>query len=167
MKVCTRCKVEKLLSDFSPDKRILSGLQSRCKSCFAEIAKQNRLKDPQAHREVVKQSTKKHYNAKLARNNRYRTENPEKVFKWKKGDRQRNKHRIYADNAKRRAKLHSENSEEIKSLYVLRDFFEAMSLGEKFHIDHIYPIAKGGVHAIDNLQVIPAIDNLRKGVQCN
>lgn len=51
------------------------------------------------------------------------------------------------------------------SVYALRDFFEAMSLGEKFHVDHIHPIVKGGLHVLDNLQVIPAIDNLRKGVQ--
>jgi len=165
MKICTRCKLEKPLSDFSPDKRISSGLQSRCKPCFAEIVKQNRLKNPQAPRETVKRSTQKHYDAKLERNNRYRAENPEKVFKWKRGDRQRNKHRIYANNAKRRAKLIGDNSTEIKNLYALREFYEAMSLGEKFHVDHIYPIAKGGTHVIDNLQIIPAIDNLRKGTQ--
>jgi 5-methylcytosine-specific restriction endonuclease McrA len=167
MKICTLCKIEKHLSDFSPDKRISSGVQSRCKPCFAKIVKQNRLKNPQAHRDAVKRSTQKHYKLKLQRNNLYRSENPKKVAEWKKNDRQRNKHRIYADNAKRRVKLQGENSDEIKSLYALRDFFEGMSLGEKFHVDHIYPIAKGGAHSIDNLQVIPAIDNLRKGTQCN
>ena len=156
-----------MFSDFSPDKRTRLGLQSRCKFCFAEIAKQNRLKDPQAHRNIVKKSTQKHYDAKLERNNRYRTENPEKVFEWKKNDRQRNKHRIYADNAKRRAKLKGDNSIEIKNLYALREFYEVMSLGEKFHVDHIVPIIKGGTHKIENLRVIPAIDNLRKGMKCN
>ena len=39
-----------------------------------------------------------------------------------------------------------------------------MSLGEKFHVDHIIPIAKGGLHIAENLQVISAKDNLRKGI---
>lgn len=163
MKVCTKCKIEKPLSDFSPDRRISSGLQSRCKSCFAEIAKQKRLENPQAHRDAVKKSTKKHYDRKLERNSRYRSENPEKIFEWKKNDRQRNKHRIQSDNAKRRAKLRVDNSGDIRQIYVLRDFYQAMSLGEKFHVDHICSLAKGGAHVAENLRVIPAIDNLRKG----
>lgn len=165
MKLCTKCKIEKPLSKFSPDRRISSGVQSRCKLCFAEIAKQKRLENPQANRDAVKRSTQKHYESKLERNNRYRSENPEKVFEWKKNDRQRNKYRIQADNAKRRTKLQGKLSNEIKQVYVLRDFYEAMSLGEKFHVDHICPIAKGGIHIVENLQVIPAIDNLRKGTQ--
>lgn len=163
MKQCTVCKIEKPLSMFSPDKRIASGLQSRCKHCYAKIMRERRSDNPDRHREAVKRSTLKHYDAKLRRNREYRYSNPEKVTLWKKADRKKNKARVLADNANRRAMIRGELSIDVISIYCLRDFYREMSLGEEFHVDHIIPISRGGAHQADNLQVIPAIDNLRKG----
>jgi 5-methylcytosine-specific restriction endonuclease McrA len=155
--------MEKALTEFSPDKRISSGLQSKCKKCFAEIVKMNRLQNPETTRASVKRSTEKHYAKKLERNNAYRKANPEKVKQWKKHDREENKARILSDNAMRRSMVKGETTSEIKQLYALRDFYKAMSLGDDFHVDHIIPLSKNGMHVIENLRVIPAIDNLRKG----
>ena len=164
-KQCTVCKMLKPLTDYSPDKRIASGLQSRCKVCYAKIMRERRYANPDSHRQAVKKSTQKNYEKKLLRNQQYRANNPEKVSAWKAKDRTVNKARVLADNAKRRYKLNGKLTPEIKQLYALRDFYEAMSLGENFHVDHIIPLAKGGEHAAFNLQVLPAIDNLRKGAQ--
>jgi 5-methylcytosine-specific restriction endonuclease McrA len=163
MKTCTYCLQSKPLFDFSPDKRIKSGVQSRCKACFAEIMRARRAENPTPHREGVKRSVERHYAKKLARNKRYRTEQPDRVKEWKRKDRQLNKARVLADNAKRRALLAEKLTPEIKQIYALRDFYQAMSLGEPFHVDHVIPVSKGGRHVHENLQVIPAIDNLRKG----
>jgi len=163
MKTCTCCKEAKELSEFSPDKRISSGFQSRCKKCFATIMRDRRRTNPEAHRLSIKLSTQKHYVAKLARNKRYRLENPDKVAEWKAKDRQQNKARVLADNANRRALQRVPLTPEVVQIYALRDFYRAMSLGEDFHVDHIIPLSKGGAHVHTNLQVIPAIDNLRKG----
>jgi 5-methylcytosine-specific restriction endonuclease McrA len=163
MKTCTCCKETKELSEFSPDKRISSGFQSRCKKCFAAIVREKRRANPEAHRLSIKLSTQRNYAAKLARNRRYRLENPDKVSEWKAGDRQRNKARVLADNASRRALQRVPLTPEVVQIYALRDFYRAMSLGEDFHVDHIIPLSKGGAHVHTNLQVIPAIDNLRKG----
>lgn len=164
-KQCTVCKILKPLSDYSPDRRIASGLQSRCKVCYAKIMRDRRAANPVAHRQSVKKSVQKNYQKKLLSNQRYRANNPEKVSAWKVKDRTVNKARVLADNAKRRYKLSGKITSEIKQLYALRDFYEAMSLGDNFHVDHIVPLSKGGAHAAFNLQVLPAIDNLRKGVQ--
>lgn len=163
MKLCTKCKLVKPLTDFSPDKRIICGVQSKCKKCFAEIMRLRREKNPQLFRDIVKKSARKHYKEVLNRNNLYRKNNPDKVKLWKQKDRKTNKHRILSDNANRRSLLHTKTTDEIKSIYILRDFYRAMSLGEEFHVDHIIPLSKGGLHIASNLQVIPAIDNLRKG----
>jgi 5-methylcytosine-specific restriction endonuclease McrA len=163
MKTCTCCKETKELSEFSPDKRISSGFQSRCKKCFATIMRDRRRANPEAHRLSIKLSTQRNYAAKLARNRRYRLENPDKVYEWKAKDRQQNKARVLADNAGRRALQRVPLTPEIVQMYALRDFYRAMSLGEDFHVDHIIPLSKGGAHVHTNLQVIPAIDNLRKG----
>ena len=166
MKICISCNIVKPFSDFSPDKRIISGVQSKCKKCYAEIMRIRRANNPQLSRDSVKKSVKKHYKKVLERNNSYRKSNPDKVKLWKQKDRKNNKHRILADNAKRRSLLNSETNIQIKQMYILRDFYKAMSLGEEFHVDHIVPLSKGGLHVFSNLQVIPAIDNLRKGSSC-
>lgn len=163
MKTCTCCKETKELSEFSPDKRISSGFQSRCRKCFATIVRDKRRANPEAHRLSIKLSTQKHYAAKLERNKRYRLENPDKVAGWKAKDRQQNRARVLADNANRRALQRVPLTPEVVQMYALRDFYRAMSLGEDFHVDHIIPLSKGGAHVHTNLQVIPAIDNLRKG----
>lgn len=164
MKICARCKVKKPLVEYSPDARTTLGVQSRCKVCIAEAACIRRAKNPELHREGVRNAVKKHYAKKLQRNREYRAKNAEKVSAWKSADRARNKARILADNAMRRSKLRENRiTPEIITIYALRDFYQAMSLGEVFHVDHIIPISKGGAHVAKNLRVIPAIDNLRKG----
>ena len=163
MKQCTACKQLKPLIEYSPSKRGGFGVQAKCKPCYAELMKKRRLLNPKAHRDAVKKSTAKHYSKKIERNNIYRSSNPEKVATWKRKDREVNKFRILSDNAMRRTKIAGEVSYEVKQFYALRDFYEAMSLGEKFHVDHIVPIAKGGLHIACNLQILEAKDNLRKG----
>jgi 5-methylcytosine-specific restriction endonuclease McrA len=166
MKKCSACEQLKPLSEYSPSKRGGLGVQAKCKPCYATLMKARRSFNPEAHREAVKKSTAKHYDKKLERNNAYRAANPDKVSSWKSKDRAVNKARILADNAMRRTKISGKLTPEIKQIYALRDFYSAMSLGESFHVDHIIPISKGGKHIASNLQVLTAIDNLRKGVSC-
>jgi hypothetical protein len=162
-KQCSKCKEVKAFECFSPDNRVPSGCQSRCKFCVAENKRQRHAADPEHFRRLVAESTKRHYAKKIQRNNNYRAKNPEKVAVWKKKDRINNKPRINSDCAMRRAKITSKLTPEINQVYALRDFYIAMSLGDKFHVDHITPLAAGGKHCHTNLRVIPAIDNLRKG----
>jgi 5-methylcytosine-specific restriction endonuclease McrA len=34
--------------------------------------------------------------------------------------------------------------------------------GTKWHVDHIKPLSKGGMHSLDNIQIVPALWNLQK-----
>jgi len=43
--------------------------------------------------------------------------------------------------------------------------FRQAPSGEEYHVDHIIPLAKGGLHHPDNLQVLPADLNLKKGAK--
>lgn len=163
-KQCSKCKQTKLFAEFSPDKRTTTGCQSRCKVCMAENKRQQHAANPEHFRRLVAESTKRHYEKKIQRNNDYRAKNPDKVYAWKQKDRTVNKARVSADNAMRRSKISGKLTPEINQMYALRDFYIAMSLGDNFHVDHITPLAKGGIHCHTNLRVLPAIDNLRKGV---
>jgi hypothetical protein len=132
------------------------------------MAKNRRLKhaeNPEHFRRLVAESVKRNYQKKLQSNNQYRANNPDRVTAWKKKDRIVNKSRILADNAMRRAKINTPITPKIKQIYALRDFYVAMSLGESFHVDHEIPLFKGGLHIAENLRVIPAICNLRKGAK--
>ena len=163
MKVCKDCKNNKELSAFSPNKSCSQGTLNCCKSCTAQKRKEKYWADPEKYRAEARKFSQSNLEKMGEVNKKYREANPEKVKQWKANDRQRNKHRINADTANRRAKLRGTLTPEIVQMYALRDFYIAMSLGESFHVDHIIPLAKGGLHTADNLQVIPAIDNLRKG----
>jgi hypothetical protein len=44
--------------------------------------------------------------------------------------------------------------------------FDIPELGKKLHVDHRIPLAKGGLHAVSNLQILPIGINMRKGVSC-
>lgn len=165
MKSCSCCKEIKDFSYFSPDKRVASQCSSRCKSCSSLKAQENRIKNPNKVKEAASRYAKAHPDTLLKRNSEYRSKNPEKVAEWKKKDRALNKSRIAADNAKRRVSTKGILSSEVKQMYALRDFYIAMSLGEPFHVDHIVPLSKGGLHEADNLQILPAVDNLRKGAK--
>jgi 5-methylcytosine-specific restriction endonuclease McrA len=162
-KQCTACNQTKPIIEYSPSKRGGFGVQAKCKPCYAELMKARRLDNPLAHKEAVKKSTEKHYDKKLQRNSAYRAANPDKVSAWKQKDRTINKARVSADNAMRRSKMSGKLTPEINQMYALRDFYIAMSLGNSFHVDHIAPLSKGGEHKAFNLQILPAIDNLRKG----
>jgi len=52
--------------------------------------------------------------------------------------------------------------EEIKKFYRLSKEL-CKRTGEKWHVDHTVPISMGGLHHQDNLQVVPAEWNLKKG----
>lgn len=147
MKTCSRCKQQKEITEFYTCSHAKSGYKCQCKECV---------------KDAVRRSSIKHSDKVLERNRKYRAANPDKVQKWKAKDRKVNKSRILADNAGRRAKLKSKLTSEIKQIYALRDFYTSMSLGEVFHVDHKIPVSLGGLHEASNLQVIPAIDNLRK-----
>lgn len=92
-----------------------------------------------------------------------------KVWKkqWTKEYAKRNRHKIYARDTKRRQlkKLSFDETtdmEKIKQFYVLAESM-TLSMGERYVVDHILPIIKGGAHHQDNLQVITSSDNLKKG----
>lgn len=53
---------------------------------------------------------------------------------------------------------------QVKAIYRLRVAL-TRATGIEYHVDHHIPLAKGGKHHPDNLWVIPAVDNLRKGAK--
>jgi 5-methylcytosine-specific restriction endonuclease McrA len=52
----------------------------------------------------------------------------------------------------------------IAEIYRQRDLMTKLT-GEQYHVDHVISLAKGGKHHPNNLQLLTAVENLKKGVR--
>ncbi len=108
---------------------------------------------------------------KLAYDKAYYEANREKKAATDKAWREANPDKIMAMLAKRRAlkvKAIPEHLREcpfeknrITQIYKLRNLMTEIT-GIEHHVDHMWPLSKGGPHWSGNLQVIPASENLSK-----
>lgn len=180
LKKCKCCSEDKELSLFSKAKTTKDKLQTYCKPCASQKAKEFRLRN--------EGYDKKYYAVNKTRyaehSKSYRTENKEILAIYNKQRYQANKEKIKlwakdardarpevyrAKDAKRRAsKLNATpkwgDVEKIKVLYEYSKLCSIV-LKQTFHVDHIVPL-KGktvcGLHVPSNLQVLTAFENISK-----
>ena len=105
----------------------------------------------------------------IASQKAYREANREKVNARIRDWQQANKEKKNVTNANRRALrfratvyLTPTDKKEIQNLYKVAQN-KTKETGEVWHVDHIIPLTKGGLHKPTNLQVVPASWNLSKG----
>ena len=138
-KVCKTCKDSKPLSEFHIDTSHKYGRSNKCKVC--------------------KSSYKKTW---------YEIHKAERALKdaiWSKNN--LDKKRAYR--AKRRAAINNRTPKwvDIKSIQDIYKKAHIMSLenGIQYEVDHIIPLqgeTVSGLHTLDNLQIIPMVDNRKK-----
>jgi hypothetical protein len=95
--------------------------------------------------------------------NRHRTR--ASATAWQK----RNRDKVASASARRRQRIrrHRESAERllmIEVIYAARQRITKCT-GIQFHVDHIHPISKGGMHTPSNLQLLPAVLNMRKNAR--
>ena len=168
-RICTQCNHSLDVSNFY---KVGKYFQSMCKPCFYEYNKKYRANNiiktrlyNKTHRDKNKvriYTYRKHYGAN----------NVERIKKSQKSYRENNKDKVNALSALRRCTklqrtpkwLTLDDKWIIKEVYHLAQLRTKM-LGFEWHVDHIIPLqAKNvsGLHAPNNLQVIPAKQNLSK-----
>lgn len=158
VKTCTKCGESKPESGFYADKRRPAGLQSECKQCVKARSRvnheanrerglerrrayyaMNRDRQRQVMREWYLANREQH--AALAR--KWRHENPQR-----KRDMEQN----------RRARAGGYHVEDVDRMVVLAIYEGCCGIcgepvdAERFDIDHIVPIARGGMHSYENVQ---------------
>ena len=135
MKFCNSCRNNKNLIDFHKNKSRKDGFENQCKICRYKYLKKYRST------EKGKINNRKGYSS-------WRIKNLSKKA-FKEATRR-------ADKLKRTPKW--ANLEDIKNFYI--------ACPKGYHVDHIIPL-KGenisGLHVLENLQYLPAMENIKKG----
>lgn len=158
MKICASCKEEKELSGFKKNAKCKGGVVGKCKVCVNTYQKGWRMANPnhpKGNRSEVRA--------------RYYDKNKEDILECSKTYRENNlpKYAFYAMK-RHTTKLNATPSWLTKNqLREIATFYEVASwYSEPMHVDHIIPLQGKkvcGLHVPWNLQVIPAVDNIRKG----
>ena len=77
MKICSRCKIEKSVSEFHKDKSKKDGLNNICKMCASEQDKKYRQANLEKKRELTKKWKEANLEKVREHQKRYRENNPE------------------------------------------------------------------------------------------
>lgn len=157
-KICGKCGELKPLSKFNKNKYGKHGIRSKCKKCdhayhteWYANNKKDKLKynkEYDAKHKDVRTKYLKEYNKRWAKQNQDKRNITRAKYKAKK--------------LKLTPELSDEETRKLELIYSKKH-----DLGSEWHVDHIIPLSKGGLHHPDNLQIIPKTENLRKKDRLN
>jgi len=168
-KRCIKCGQSRLLPEFYKDRKMRGGYRSECKDCHKSYCKNYVEKNTEKIRKYLKNYNKENFEYKREYDRRWRQENRERYCETKRKYRQQNPewHKIISSNkdARRRARKKNNgtfkvSNKDTRKLYQKNCVF--CGTHENIVIDHVIPIAKGGVHGIGNLQPLCHSCNSRK-----
>lgn len=154
-KICTKCKEVRRLDQFTKDKAGKDGLHSQCKICRSIARKIYRAANLDAER---------------ARTVAWHVANPGRNRTNSADYRSRNLAKETARLGKLRLTRLGQAPEVsaienwmIGAMYTM-SIILSKSTGERYEVDHIHPVSKGGLHTFENLQILSKADNRAKGV---
>ena len=191
MKICTKCGIEKLFSEFSKDINKKDGLRTQCKQCTKEKYLINRETEIERSKTYQKNNREKVLKQKLIHAKKYFFKNHEKIKeyqkKYKSSRRQNDIIFKLSGNLSSRVRqfllirnITKKNTtfeivgctpQELK-IHLEEKFIKDMSWDNqgKWHIDHIIPLSSAKTEEdlyklchFTNLQPMWAIDNIKKG----
>jgi len=157
-KQCPSCKETKPLSEYYRAKKRKHGVQAFCKVCHTAKTKRWYYSEDNHDRQlkIRKDWRDKHKDRKRELGIEWRKNNPSLVVEYAAYYKQLKKdaipeHLIDCETEKKR----------VRDIYKLCTLI-SKATGITHHVDHMWPVAKGGPHWSGNLQIIPAHDNLSK-----
>lgn len=189
-KLCSACAETKPITDFHKNARSSDGLRSSCKSCTLSINRKSVSKhhekrkaekraayhaiknDPifkQKQADYILQNKERKRKYDQERHKRIADQVAARVAAWNANNKDRRAAIVKAYDGKRRAKIASGVSgPEIKKWIDQSDKICRWcncNCSEKFHVDHIIPLSKGGPHELENLAIACPTCNLRKSAK--
>lgn len=180
-KRCSKCSIEKELSEFTKQSKNKDGLNYWCKSCMSSYYRENaeriKQKSQEWHsnnRERSRAIKKKWSDANPEKQasaiRAWQEKNAERFAATKKDWREANREVLRVHTINRRRKL-AEGllSPNIIDILLARQNGICAGCGEPlgidYHIDHVHPIAKGGRNTDENVQLLHGRCNLVKAAK--
>ncbi len=169
-KGCTGCGLTKALEDFHRHSGRADGRASACKDCAKERAREWRRTNVSRHRQNARTWRLANPEAAQQKDAEHRKQNRERRREDSRRWYRRNKALTMLRATTYRALRKSVtlwNDPRIAALYEIAVWLR--SKGDDVHVDHITPLqpadrdAPVGLHVYCNLQILPAVENLRKG----
>jgi len=187
IRICSRCsKIGLENIEYSMYWSVERGkyrYQSQCKECLNKYARKHNKKyyrdnsdkilkhkkeyHKKNRRKILEKKKEHYYNNKehvLSLKKAWKDKNKDKVKEMSIRDYKKHKARINAQRVKRRAlkinqtpNLTENEKKKIEVYYMISQY-----LGEEWHVDHITPLSKKGLHHPDNLQITTKKYNLEK-----
>jgi 5-methylcytosine-specific restriction endonuclease McrA len=180
LKVCTKCGLAKQASSehFKVEKRVRCGLTAQCRSCLYLVTRQStpawyaKTKPARLEWGLEYRKTPAFRERQRARDQKYRAENYEKikarVDRWGKDNPERlkalNATRERTRRARKRNAQGTHTADDIIALRLSQGecFYCEATLGDRFHVDHFVPLARGGSNDPLNLVLACQTCNQRK-----
>lgn len=172
LKRCIICEEERPLKEFSAYRyttnqgKRSTRYESRCKPCAAARRRARYKEDPE--RDLVPSRQWKDKNSRHLQEYRAKRQK-DPIHRANKAKAQRmRKARMRAGASKQCKGIRAIYAEAFRVEKAIEPcpVFDAPELGKKIHVDHIVPLSAGGRHEADNLQLLPAGINMRKGAKC-
>lgn len=171
-KVCSFCGLEKLIERFKAATTCKDGYRNKCRDCTNLQTK--KLHSTRREEENLKRKLWSENNKERRKqiSKKYSEQNKEFLKDLRARWRSLNKDKVNINTSSRRKRLKDRSvnwdkeltdlvTVEAHDLRLLRN----QTTGIEWHVDHIIPINGkfvSGLHVWNNLQVIPAIENMRK-----
>lgn len=176
MKICSKCNIEKQLTEFYKSAKAKFGVSSYCKTCTCDYAKQKRRSNPTLAKELQRAYNRANTDKRAAYAKKYYENNTEKVAEAAKKWQSENLDRCAAIMRNRRARVinsgGSHTAKDIESIFSAQRGMCANCLcklfksgKKKFHVDHVMPLARGGSNDRLNLQCLCPNCNFRKNAK--
>lgn len=163
---CTKCGERKALSDFPKRKSRPLGVTSTCKLCIKVANKVAYSLNAEINREYAANYRRNNAEAISVKQAEYREANRDALRKYHREYAKANPGKVMSKIVHRRAKKLSATPKWADKAEIQSFYDAARLLSKGWHVDHIVPLVHPlvcGLHCEANLQLIPALENLRKG----
>lgn len=139
--------------------------------CFREYSRRYVAKNPEKEYTRVRLSALVHQESRRKAALKRYHENPEHHRKLNRASKKRNPDTVITQYAKRRSygsqHVAKGTIRELETLQLGTCVFCPADILQKRHIDHIVPLARGGLHVRENLQILCPRCNCSKGAKTN
>lgn len=138
--------------------------ESRCRPCNAKRRMERYRSDPENER-MISNSWKGRNKDHLRDYNKVKQKDPAYRALKTKSQRLRKARTRSGQGDNEAIRTIYAQAMEIEKIIAPCPIFAMPELGYKMHVDHIVALANGGLHHEDNLQILPAGINMRKGTK--